>query len=316
MPNSVSSQLNLIRHYKFTFFDIIGSGSSFQIQPLPNTLIQDSINFSFSYTVTNSILNNARFMFYNMAEDTIKLFTSQQNRRGFIFETWYGNDTQGNKTIFSGLTYTTNTYRQGVDTITEVVGCDILLNLLLGSITLSYPAGTPYLTIVQGALAKYGGIISLNSFSNQFLTGSYKSPKTYKSQLIPLLQTIATDAGLLFSMQLNTITMIPGSLNTTTSNAIQTINAQNGLVSNVRAESLSVQLLPVFVFDNQQLNKNLSILTVSTLIRPYNLYDKVYLQTQRFTGYYGILSLTHSGEWRGNQWYSTMRLWPDSTGKT
>lgn len=311
MQNFDDSQLNLIRHYKFTFFNLIGQ-DNFTIQPIPNTVIQDSVNFSFTYTVTNSILNTAHFVFYNLSKETISLFSSTQNRRGFVFDTWYANKTTGNTTLFSGLTYTVNTYRQGTDTITEVVGCDLFLNLLFKGITASYPAGTTYLSIVQNLLQKYGSIVTLSSLSNQFLSSkTYKSPKTFKGQLMTILKSIAADAGLIFSIQLNTITMIPKNLNTYTSNIVQTINKYNGLVGTVRAEALSTQLFPVTYFENQNINQNLSILTVNTLIRAYSLYDKIKLESEQFNGYYGILGLTYNGEWRSNNWYATLRLWPD-----
>lgn len=313
MPSPDNSSLNIIRHYRFTFFDLLGNGEDFFIQPISPVVIQDSMNFSFSYSVNNSILNTAKFNFYNMTKSGIDLFSSQQNRRGFILKTWYGNDNSGDKTLFSGLTYTVNTYRQGPDIITEVVGCDLFLNILLKGVNLSFPAGTTQLVIVQTLLQQYGGVVSLNAISEGFLNYvQYKSPKTFKGQLFSILKIIAADSNLIFSTQLNTITMIPSYLSINTPNAIQLISSTNGLVGTVRAEALSVQLLPVTFFNNQNLDRNLSILTVNTLLRHYNLYDKVQLESEQFNGYYGILGLTHSGEWRGNNWYSTLRLWPDN----
>jgi len=309
--NTVNSTLNLIRNYKFTFFDLTGDGP-FTVNPVPDTLIQNSVNFSFTYTITNNLQNTCKFMFYNLAQSTIGLFVSQQNKRGFIFDAWYANDTTGNTTIFKGLTFTTNTYRQGADIITEVVGCDVFMNLMYKGIKQSFPAGTTYLTIVQTLLSYYGNFVSLNSISNQFLTGTYASPKTFIGQLNTILQQIASDAGLIYSFQLNSITMIPVDLSIVRPNAVQTITSKNGLVGYPRAEAISVQLFPVTYFNAVSLDKNLSLVTVNTLLRAYNLYDKVQLSSQQFQGFYGILSITHSGEWRGNPWYSTLKLWPDT----
>lgn len=312
MQNLANSNLNLIRHYSFTFYNVTGGGP-FTVTPIPQTIIQDSFNFSFSYSVTNNILNTAKFTFYNLSQATVGLFSSTQNRRGFIFNTWYANDTVNSVALFNGLTYTVNTYRQGADIITEVVGCDVFLNLLYKGIAQSFPAGTSYLTVVQTLLNYYGNIGNLNSISNQYLTGVYTSPKVFRGQLITILKKIASDAGLIFSIQLNTITMIPKSLSITTSNVIQMINSQTGLVGYVRAEALSTQLFPVTYFNNQNLNSNLSILSISTLMKHYNLYDKIYLQSEFFTGNYGILSISHNGEWRQNQWYTSLKLWPDTS---
>lgn len=313
MPNLDNSNLNLIRHYRFSFFDLTGSGP-FTVNPVPDVTIQDTFNFSFNYTVSNNTLNTATFSFYNLSQKMIALFTSQNNRRGFIFDTWYANRSTGDTTVFKGLTYTVNTYRQGADIITEVVGCDVFLNLLYKGVAQSFPAGTTYLTVVQTLLKYYGNIAPLSTISNQFLTGTYKSPKTFRGQLVTILKQVASDANCIFSIQLNGITMIPKDLSVFRPNSVQTINAKNGLVGYVRAEALSVQLFPVTFFDNQNLDRNLSLLTVNTLLRPYNLYDKVYLDSEQFQGYYGILSLTYNGEWRGNNWFSSLRLWPDPNG--
>jgi hypothetical protein len=311
MSDLDNSSLNFNRHYKFTFFDITGQGP-FTIVPVPNVFIQDSVNFSFSYTVTNSLLNTCTFRFYNLSEETIGLFTSQQQRRGFQFDAWYGNDTSGNVTIFKGLSYTSNTYYQGPDTITEITGCDVFLNLMYKGIVQYFPAGTTYLAAVQTLLGYYGNIVSLNSLSNQFLSGSYKAPTTIMGQFNDVLKTIAADAGLIYSIQLGQVTMIPKDLTVVRPTSIQQINNQNGLVGYPRATALSVQLFPVTFFDNQALDRNVSLISVTTLMRPYNLYDKVYVKSRQFDGPYGVLSLTQTGEWRSNAWYSVMTLWPDT----
>jgi hypothetical protein len=311
MQSLGNSSLNLIRHYKFTFFDLTGEGP-FTIVPVPDVVIQDSFNFSFNYSVTNSTSNTAKFTFYNLSDNTVGFFTSNKNRRGFTFDSWYANDTTGNTTIFKGLTYFTNTYRQGADIITEVTGCDVFLNLIYKAIFQKFPVGVTYLFVVQSLLSYYGNIMTLSAFSNQFLMGTYKSSKIFRGQILTCLKKIASDAGLIFSFQLTTISMIPANLSVIRPNATQEINAQNGLVGYVRPEALSIQLFPINFFGEQQLNKNLALITLSTLMRSYDLYSKVYVKSEKITGYYGIYSLTQTGEWRGNPWYSILKLWPDT----
>jgi hypothetical protein len=108
--------------------------------------------------------------------------------------------------------------------------------------------------------------------------------------------------------------MVPTDLSVNLPTTKQVINAQTGLVGYVRGQSLSIQLQPVTVFTNRNLNKNLSIVGVTTLLRPYRLYEKVVLQSENFNGDYGILSIQYSGEWRGNEWYAHLRLQPSIKG--
>lgn len=312
----INTGLNLQRNYSFTFFTLTGSGP-FTVIPDPITLIQNSVNFSFNYTVTNNVNNNITLQFYNLSQNSIAQFVGQNNRRGFVFNAWYGNPDiapLGNITIFKGLVYTVSTYREGPDVITEVVGCDMFLNLMASGISESFPAFTPYLTIIQTLLAKYGDVVSLDPVSYEYLTGSYKTYKTYTGQLFTIINKIAADAGLIFSVQQNVIRMIPQYLTVVTTNDFQTITDSNGLVGYPRAISLSVQLFPVTFFGGGvNLNQNLSLLCVTTLLRPYTLYSTVFLDSEFFTGYYGILNMTQNGEWRGNPWYSTLTLWPNTT---
>lgn len=307
---SVNNNFNLIRHYKFTFFDLAGAGP-FTITPVANTFVQDSYNFGFNYTVINQVSNTCKITFYNLEANVINLFAGKRNRRGFTLDIWYANNITGNTTIFRGLTYSTNTYRQGPDLITEVVGCDLFFNLLYKGVMQTFPPNTTYLSIVQAVLSYYGDIVTLNPISNQYLTGVYKTPKTIRGQLNTVLEKIAADAGLIYSLQLHQVTMVPATLTVNTPNAVQTINETNGLVGYVKAESLSLQLFPVLFSSTLQIDKNISLISLSTLMRPYHLYSKIYLEYRNFTGYYGILSVTHTGEWRGNPWYSMLILWPN-----
>ena len=305
-----NSNLNVNRHYQFEFFNVLGT-SNFTIAPI-GTCIQDSVNFSFNYSVVTSYSNTATFAFYNLSKAAISLFSDGQNRRGFFFNAWYGNNNQGNITIFRGLTSVVSTYRIGADVITEVTASDMITNLgYLESINHSFPINTTYLTVVQTLLKDYGAMLTLDPRSNQFLTGTYKTPQTFTGDLQGNLRSICADAGLLFTSFLGIITMVPSQLNVITGNDYQNINDGNGLVGFPRAIGLSTQLFPIFYAQGSiNLNQNLSLIAVSTLLRPYPLYSKILLKSENFTGYYGVLNVTYEGEWRGNTWYSDLTLYP------
>lgn len=302
--------LNLGRQYKVSFFDMVGNGP-FTVRPLKD-FVQDSVNFSIDYNVTNQSFNSAKFIFYNLQNSSIELFSSNNNRRGFSVDLWYGDagNTQSS-TIFKGLTFNTNTYRSGTDLITEVTGCDLFLNLLYKNIAQSFPSGTSTLSIVNYILQYYGDAISLGAQSQQFLNKIYQTPKLFRGSILDIFKIIASDSGLFFNLHKNILNFSPNQISLNRNAVIsQVITPQNGLIGNIKPEALSVQLFPVSYFGGPALDKNISILTVNTLIRQYYLYDTVELRSSQFNGLYGILSLSQRGEWRQNNWYSTLKLVP------
>lgn len=328
---SIFASNNFNRNYRFSFFTISGGSDSFQVVPtiefevIPDitTFIINSVNFSFSYSVASSVTNTISLKFYNLSQTLIGLFTGSDNKAGFSFEAWYGSLTdqqfnkdfdQGSTTIFRGLTYTVNTYREGPDIITEIVGCDFFTNLQAKSFNQTYPPGTTALQIVQDVMKFYGGTTTLNTLSEQFLTKVYTAPKTIIGQANTVLRRIAADSSLIFSNQLNTITMVPRSLDFAPSGQGPIyINNANGLVGYVRATSLSVQAFPVTYLQTPSLNNNLSLIQVTTLLRHYNIYDLVNIESEQWNGDFRILSLVQTGEWRGNSWYSNLTLQPEAS---
>lgn len=305
-----NANLNINRHYQFEFFNVLGQ-NNFTISPI-GVFIQDSVNFTFNYSLVTSYSNTATFAFYNLSKATINLFADGQNRRGFFFNAWYGDNNQGNITIFRGLTCIVNTYRIGADVITEVTASDMVTNLgYLEPLKHSFPANTTYLTVVQTLIKDYGAMLTLDPRSNQYLLGTYKTPQTFTGDLQANLRNVCADAALLFTSFLGIITMVPNKLSVITGNDYQNINDRNGLVGFPRAIGISTQMFPIFYIQGAlNLNQNLSLIAVSTLLRPYQLYSKVLVRTENFNGYYGVLNVTYQGEWRSNSWYSDLTLYP------
>src|SRR5574343_906057 len=117
----IQDNLLINRNYRISFFDIRQDGTTGKARKyyLENRQIYNSVNFSFQYSVTNNTTNIASFKFYNLSDDTIALFTSPDSQRGFTFDAWYGEKTQKDTTIFSGILAQVNTYFEGPNVITE-----------------------------------------------------------------------------------------------------------------------------------------------------------------------------------------------------
>lgn len=303
---------NVNRNYRFSFFRVIGDGDKtpFSVLPLAD-YIQNSVNFSFDYSVVSQTQNSAKFTFWNLSPQTISLFATDRNRIGFSLDIWYGNGSgTQSSTIFKGLVFTTNTYLQGPNLITEVVGCDVFVNLEYKRIAQGFPPGTSALTMVQYFIRYYGEIISLSSESYSYLTKVYTINKFFRGTITDILNRIAADCGVIFAWHNNTFYFVPNNVNLPRIGTGQVINAKNGLVGNVKASMMSTQLFPVNYFTAVNLDRNAPLLSVTTLIRPYTIYSSVRLQSEQFNGDYGILHFTQQGEWRGTNWYSHLTLFP------
>ncbi len=309
----INANLNLIRHYRFNFYTITGNGP-YTVVPT-NNVIQDSVNFSFNYSIASSLRNTANFTFYNLSEQSIGLFTSQTKNVSFSFDAWYGDNNKGDITIFRGSTSIVNTYRDGPDIITEVTASDLFTNLLLPSgFQQQFPPGTPFLTIIQTICSLYGAGLTLDPGSAQYLTGSYKTWKTFLGSRDKVIKQVTSDAGCLYAIHLNTLIIFPNTFKVASTAIYQKINKNNGLVGYPRAISLSAQLLPPAVFSGINLNQNLSLISVSTLLRNYKVNTTVIVESENFNGPYVIMYVNHNGEWRGNSWYSNLTLIPLAEG--
>lgn len=311
MPNL--DNLNFNRNYKITFFDVIKTDGDFTIEESKET-ISGELNVSFDYAITNNSMNTATFLLYNLSNESISLFTKNNNRRGFYFQAWYGDkNSPPNSYVFKGLVFTTNTYLtgSGETRVTEIQACDLFLNILYKSVYLSFKENSSYYDIIEDVLKYYGNMISLSANSSQYLTGFYKTKKVFKCSILDIFTTIANDAGLFFQLQNNTLYFVKNEKTIPKNRIIsQTITPTNGLVGTIKAGNLSTQLAPVTYFDTAALDTNLTILTVTTLLRAYTIYDTITLKSKQFNGDYGILSIHNTGEYRGNNWYSILKLQP------
>ena len=196
----INANLNIIRHYSFKFFTITGGGTTpgpiysqlpFTITPNPTASIQDSVNFTFNYSIVNMNSNTAQFTFYNLSQASSAMFTSKNARIGFYFNAWYGDNTKGNTTIFMGSTSLANTYRNGPDVLTEVTASDLLTSIVSVNFVMGFPPNTSYLNIINTLLKTYGPILTLDQGSIQYLSGlTYSYPKTCKGSLNSILTKI------------------------------------------------------------------------------------------------------------------------------
>lgn len=312
---------NFGRQYQFTFFDVNKDNS---ITQLPNAIIQNTVNFSFTYNVVAGVFNTAKFYFYNLSVNTSNLFASKKNRRGFFFRCAYDNiNNLPQSLIFRGLTYRVNTYREGPDLITEVTACDAFFNLQQATIkTLNFGTGTSVSIILQ-RISEYLGIFT-PVIGSDFLTIKpiYQHPLSFSNvSVIEILDMIAADnsctwgfdyAGLKFSPLPNNPDY--NSLGTITPTPL--ISRDTGLVGNVRAENLSIQLFPVDYFSEQRLQYNHPFITATILLRPIPLFSQINLKCEitALNGTYRVYSIVYQGEYRGNNWYTTLKLTPIVNG--
>lgn len=308
--------LNFVRYYEFTFFEI---NNDKVLIDLNNFKIANSVNFSFIYNISNNCFNIAKFYFYNISENTINLFTNKNNKRGFYFRACYENPARLNQSlIFRGLTLVVNSYREGPDLITEITACDPFFNLQQATIkSINEPNGISAPDLMQ-KVSDYLGVFNPVS-GVEFLKFKtiYDHPLTFKNvPITTILDMVAHDNACAWSFDNEGIKLYPLPNNPDYDSGIITnaplISRDTGLIGNVKSESFSSQMFPIDYYSDQRLQNNYPFVTVTCLLRAMPLYSKINLKSEftSLNGIYVVYAVNYIGEYRGNPWYTTMKLSP------
>lgn len=305
---------NFGRHYQFKFFEVNDSNNIIN----QNEVIQDSLNFKFSYNLIPCSFNTGKFYIYNITEKSVGFFSSKNKRKGFFLYCCYDNiNNLPNSLIFRGLTNRVNNYREGPDLITEIDASDVFFNITQAKIkTLNFPSGTTPSDILQ-KISDYLGVFSAVS-GTEFLTKTvYNHPLTFSNiDVGTIIADIAADGGCAWSCDTQGIKLTPLQNNPLSTlidvEPTAVISRNTGLIGNVRAEVISVQSFPVDYYATQILVDNSPFVTATVLMRSFSLRQTVQLicEIKSLNGLYIIYSISYNGEYRGNDWYATLKLQP------
>lgn len=314
MPSSV----NFGRRYKITLFNALSGGL---IVPNPLPVVTDPTKMTFSYSVSPFAFNVCTFHFFNLDPFVVADMSNGVNK-GLILECAYeGGDIVKAATtyeeFFKGLIFKTNTYRVGADLITQVICYDTLFSLTAPKVKLSFPEFTTGSAILSAVLAEYK-LTSVSVKGSQYLTKIYSTPVTLVNQHIDnILKNLASDNSCYLYVTGEEIIFYPNQdspLPQVHSGAPVIVSTKNGLVGNIRSETLSLQLLPVDYFAKKDLTKNMPLITVTTLLRKVKLFTSVQLIDPENDSFrkldWQILSMAYTGDSRGTEWYTTMKLVP------
>jgi hypothetical protein len=200
--------------------------------------------------------------------------------------------------------------------ITEVVGYDTLFSLTKPKTSFTFNAGTTSLQVLQKVLTYYNAPTSL--VGGNLLTKVYEADFAIVNQSLDnILKTIAADNSCLFSLSSSSIIFYPQDEKNVTYAPINipiVISPQTGLVGNVRAEGFSVQLGPIEYFTQKDLTKNRPLISATILLRKVNIFSPVKLKDTEFKQFndqkYYVLGVSYNGEYRGNNWYTVLKLCP------
>jgi len=311
------SFVNINRKYRVTMFKM--DKDSGTITPEGKPIITDPMHFTFSYTVAVSAINVATFNFFNLNKDTISKLSSGDST-GFILECWYEGglvpNSSANEIIFKGLIFRTNVYRSGADIITEVVAFSTLFSTSKERVSLKFPKLTKSSDVLRQCLKKLG--VAANIQGEDYLSLTYKSFFAITNRtLADILKMIASDNSCFFYITADDIVFFPNFKSEKAKKAVGAaiqISTKNGLVGNIRAEGLSIQLAPVDYFSQKNVTQNLPVLTVTTLLKKVALFSTVKILDGELDIYskytWGVLGAAYSGEYRGNLWYTTLKLAP------
>jgi len=307
---------NFVRYYEFTFFELDANKN---VTNLPGFKIANSVNFSFTYNISNNCFNTAKFYLYNVSENTVNLFTNKNNKRGFYFRACYDNPNNLTQSlIFRGLTILVNTYRQGPDLITEITAGDAFFNLQQATIkSINEPNGISAPDLLQKVSDYLGVFNPVSGVDFLQLKTFYDHPMTFTNvPITDILDMVAHENACDWAFDVEGIKLYPRQNNSEYGAGIianaPLISRTTGLVGNVIAESFSTQLFPFDFYSEQRLQNNYPYVTVTCLLRHAPLYSKVRIQCEfpALNGLYLVTAVNYMGEYRGNPWYTTMKLSP------
>lgn len=313
----MQSSVNFNRKFQIVLFKAQDDGI---IVPDAEPVVTDPSKMTFSYSVAPFAFNVCTFSFFNLDPFVIGEM-SNGTKRGIILKCVYeGGGLQEAEPIyeefFKGLIFKTNTYRAGADIITEVASYDTLFSLVTPKVKLTFPKNTLSSSVLDKVLAAYK--LSTKVQGKQYLTKVYTAPLTLVNQHIDnILKTLASDNSCYLFVTGEEIIFYPNQDSDKPqlpTGAPVIVSTKNGLVGNIRAESLSLQMLPIDYFAKKDLTKNMPVITVTILLRKVKLFSSVKLIDPENDTYrkldWQILSVAYTGDSRTAQWYTTMKLVP------
>lgn len=258
-------------------------------------LIQD-LQFTFEVTRTlESDANSCKLKIYNLSPSSrVKLDPVDQV---VVLQAGYEGDL---KTLFTGTTIQTFHVREGHDVVTEVICKDGQVNLREARTNRGFPPGSTVEGILR-TLVTSDLKLALGEVIGDGLGKIYQNGHTIDGPTKKAIDVITGYAQLQWSIQDNTVDII--GKNTSSKESVILLSPSTGLIgSPQRYDGAKDQLAGVKVPESKLALPTTGI-TLKTLlngaIRPGR---PVKVESEFINGIYKATKVTHSGDYRGQQW--------------
>ena len=300
------------RNYKIDFLDL-NAGVEQKLPTSYQTVNGKGINISFDYIVGQGLSNQFNLTLFNLGPDTQALFHGNNTIRLIEFFVSYSNGEL--KSLFKGQVLKTFAYRSGTDLLYNVVCIDFLGNIVSNLFKNTYDTGTSSLKILNDALSFFAPNVSVGNAD--LLKKTYVTPISYISNSLQnIIGSLAKDNGVMPFYERQTVNFLPkfnSNLNLGNADNPILISKENGLVGNVRQESLSQDFFPIDYITQTDMSLNYPVVSVTTLMKPYKIgqYVKLNCEIKNLNSYtYLIYSIRYAGEFSGVSWVAQLSLRP------
>lgn len=249
--------------------------------------------------------NKSAISVYNLSESTRKKL--EQDDLICILEAGYADDIGLRRIFIGAVTYST-TRREGADKVTELELSDGQIAIRDTVVSLGYSAGVSGDKVINDIASSMGLIVQVAS-DVEF--SSYPSGFSFVGMGRDCLNKVCDASGATWSIQNNVLQIIMSGGSTNLRALV--FSADSGLIGSPERIIKAVKRPDKEIKKKRKVKKEkhekqagwkITALLASTI----NPGDLVRVVSSTVTGWFKVESLKHSGDSRGNEWYTEMEL--------
>lgn len=255
-----------------------------------------------TFEITKSLKqeeNEAKIEIYNLSSDIRKKIVLEESTAQ-LFAGYSQN--QGLVQIGQGTVCQISTVQDKVDTISRILMKDGLSNIKNNPLSIAYENDVT----LQEVLSKVAKECKLGLKINGLATATIKGGFVMLGDMTTELNTLGASFGFTWSIQNNVLFVCAKKQNTTTQ--VVLLTPSTGLIMNPEAIKQVSQSLRKLK-DSRQILSDVNLFKVQALLQPQlQANDIIAVESNELNGKFRIARLTHTGDTRGNDWYTDMEV--------
>ena len=252
------------------------------------------------FTITKDLYgipNLAEIDIFNLSQDSIAKISGSILNLAMVFKAGY---TGNVKTIFSGYVNNMFHLREGPEFITRIYAKDGIRQTNSGFTTKTFAPGTSIQQIIETVVEDFPALIK---GAIETIDGSALSSTTYAGATKDVLNRLATTYGFQWSFQNGALVIRSKDGADPDANAV-VINRNTGMINSPTITEIGVDVQTLLNPDITPW-RLIQVQSLTPDVQLGNLYFRKINRTLG-NGFFRTNKVIHTGEYRGNPWYSTI----------